>query len=193
MQSHRIELSLDSPVIPAPAPRIGSVQALGLSDVLRTELQPCQLAGLLDELDELRKPLLESFGAARRAYEELVSLYNGESLGTVNAAESNLESAAYSLRILAAMRSAIPSTTPRDPFALVGPATMVSSLIEGATRNVVDSTAELLRSSKLPNFETDRKLRELAIAAQAWIETYIDCRAIEMYSFDPDYHAPPGL
>jgi hypothetical protein len=192
MQLHRIELSLNSPVIPTPPPSIGSVQALGLSDFLRAELQPCQLAGLIDELDELRKPLLESFGAARRAYEELASRENGDPLGTVNTAESKLESAAYTLRILAAMQSAVPSTRPRDPFVVVGPATMVSSVIEGATRHIVVSTAELLRS-RMPSSETDRKLRELAIAAQAWIETYIDCRAIELYSFDPDCHSPPEL
>ena len=45
MQSHRSELSAERPLRPAPTPAIGSVQALGLSDVLRVELQPCQLAG----------------------------------------------------------------------------------------------------------------------------------------------------
>jgi hypothetical protein len=66
MQSHRIEPSGESPLLPASTPRIGSVQALGLSDVLRAELQPCQLAGVVDELNELRRPLVESFEVARR-------------------------------------------------------------------------------------------------------------------------------
>lgn len=56
------------------------------------------------QLDELRKPLLESFENARRAYEDLASRNNGDSLGTVGASEAKLESAAYTLRILAAMR-----------------------------------------------------------------------------------------
>lgn len=193
MPSHRIELSPDSPVIPPPTPRLGSVHALGLSDVLRAQLQPCQLAGLVDELDELRKPLLESFEDARRAYEDLASRHNGDSLGTVRAAEAKLESAAYTLRILAAMRSDVPSTTPREPFELVGPATMVSTVIEGAARDAIDSAAELLRSSTTPNSAADLKLREFATAAQAWIETCLDCRAIELYSFDPDFHSPPEL
>lgn len=70
---------------------------------------------------------------------------------------------------------------------------MVSTVIEGAARDAVDSAAELLRSSTTPNSVADRKLCELATAARAWIETYIDCRAIELYSFDPDYQSPPKL
>jgi hypothetical protein len=193
MQSHRIELSAERPVAPTSTPRIGSVQALGLSDVLRAELQPCQLAGIVDELDELRGPLVETFEAARRGWEQVASRNGGEPLGAAAAAESTLESAVYSLRVLSGIRSELPSATPREPFALVGPATMVSMLITGAARNVADTLAELLRSSTRPNSAMDGKLRELAIAAQAWVETYIDCRSIEWYSFDPDFELPPEL
>jgi len=193
MQSHRIEASAQRPLRPAPSPTIGSVQALGLSDVLRAELQPCQLAGIVDELDELRGPLLELLEVARRGWEELASRNGGDPLGAAAAAEAKLESAAYSLRVLSAIRSELPSTTPDEPFAVVGPATMVSTLIVGAARNVADTLAESLRSSARPSSATDSALQQLAIAAQAWVETYIDCRSIEWYCFDPDFELPPEL
>jgi hypothetical protein len=53
--------------LPSPPPRIGSVHAMGLSDVLRLELQPCQLAGFADELGELRGSLGETYETARGA------------------------------------------------------------------------------------------------------------------------------
>jgi hypothetical protein len=193
MQSHRIEPSGESPLLPAPTPRIGSVQALGLSDVLRAELQPCQLDGIVDELDELRGPLVESFEVARRGWEELAPRNGRGPRGDASTAEAELESAAYRLRVHSAIRSALPSTTPTEPFAIVGPATMVSILIVGAARNVADTLAEFLRSSTGPNTAMHGKLRELAIAAHAWVETYIDCRSIEWYSFDRDFELPPEL
>jgi acetyl-CoA carboxylase carboxyltransferase component len=95
--------------------------------------------------------------------------------------------------VLAAIRAELPSTTPDEPFAVVGPATMVSTLIAGAARDAADTLAESLRSSARPSPATHSTLRELAIAARAWVETYIDCRSLEWYCFDADFELPPEL
>ena len=71
MQSHRSEPFPTAPLRPSEAPEVASVQALGLSDVLRVELQPCQLAGLIEEVDERRGPLRETFERARDRWEAL--------------------------------------------------------------------------------------------------------------------------
>jgi hypothetical protein len=64
MQAQGIDLLATEILTPSPPPQIGSVQALGLSDVLQVELQPCQVAGFADELAELRGPLVEAYETA---------------------------------------------------------------------------------------------------------------------------------
>jgi hypothetical protein len=189
MHSHRIELFPTAPLRPSEAPEVASVQALGLSDVLRVELQPCQLAGLIDEVDERRGPLRETFENARARWEAL-SRDNGiVSPSAASDAEAQLSSAAYALRVLAAIRSQIPIHRADQPFALVGPAITISEIITAAARNTVDELAELLRAetSRTPHAERYKKLRELTSAAQAWVETYVECHAVEWYRFDPEW------
>jgi hypothetical protein len=189
MQPHRSELFPTARLRPNAAPEVASVQALGLSDVLRVELQPCQLAGLIDELDERRGPLHETFEHARDRW-EVLSRDNGVvSPRTASVAESQLEGVAYALRVLAAIRSQIPAPRPDEPFAIVGPAITVSEIIVAAARNAADELGELLRapSSATAHADTSKKLRELATTAQAWVETYADCHAVEWYRFDPEW------
>jgi hypothetical protein len=179
---------------PAPPPRIASVQALGLSDALRVELQPSQRAGLVDELRRQQRPTAVAFESARDRWEALSSRKAGDALGQAAVAEAQLDSKAYALRVLAAIGSQVPVGASDEPFAIVGPATTVSSIIEGAARDAADRLGEFLRSPSRPNAETWGKLRELDVAAHAWVETYIACQAVEWYSFDSDCdHVPlPG-
>jgi hypothetical protein len=189
MQSHRSELFSTAPFSPSEAPEVASVQALGLSDVLRVELQPCQLAGLIDEVDERRRPLHETFEHARDGWEALSRDNGVVSPRDASIAEAQLESAAYALRVLAAIRSQIPLHSEARPFAIVGPATTISEIITAAARNTVDALGELLRAptASMPRDHGYKKLRALAKTAQAWVETYIDCHAVEWYRFDPEW------
>ena len=146
MQSHRSGLFAMAPLRPSEAPEVASVQALGLSDVLRVELQPCQLAGLIDEVDERRGPLRETFEHAHDRWEAL-SRDNGPVLPSVAFdAEAQLSSAAYALRVLSAIRLQIPAHPTDHPVAIVGPATTVSEIITAAARNAVYELGELLRA-----------------------------------------------
>jgi hypothetical protein len=157
-------------------------------------LQPCQRVGLIDELEELNGPMREAFDAARDRWKDLLSLKAGEPLHEATLAEATLESKAYALRVVAAIQSQVPAGVTEEPFEIVGPATMVSNLIEGAVRNAADRLGESLRSPSRPNAQTRGRLRELAVAVCAWVETYVDCQAVEWYSFDPNWdHVPsPG-
>lgn len=189
MQSHRSGLFPTAPLRPSEAPEVASVQALGLSDVLRVELQPCQLAGLIDEVDERRGPLMRR-SSVRAIVGTLCQRDNRPVLASVAFdAEAQLSSAAYALRVLPAIRSQIPAHPTDHPLAIVGPATTVSEIITAAARNAVYELGELLRAgrSSSPQAQRYMKLRELTSAAQAWVETYIDCHAVEWYRFDPDW------
>jgi hypothetical protein len=193
MQSHPSDLSALSTLRPAPTPPPGTVRALGLSDALRVEFQPCQRSGLLDELDALREPLVEAFESARASWEAVSSPENGGSPRQARVAEEKFESKAYALRVHAAIRSQVPGAVNDEAFAIVGPASTISTLVEGAARHAADRLGEFLRAPRRDE-KTRRRLREHGVAALAWIETYIDCQAIEFYSFDAAWdHVPsPG-
>jgi hypothetical protein len=189
MQSHRSELSPTPPLAPSPAPAAASVQALGLSDVLRVEFRPCQMAGLMDEVDERHGPLRETFERARDRWEAVSRGKGAKPRRGIPTEEVRLSNAAYSLRVLAAIRAQIPSAHSARAFAIIGPATTVSEIISAATRNAADDLADALRDRDASGASTDRYkvLRELTAIAQAWVETYIDCDAVEWYRFDPDW------
>lgn len=187
MQTHRSDLPAAAILRPSPPPRIGSVQALGLSDALRVELQACQLADFVDELDELRGPLGEAYECARRRWLELSVYETGTPGPALSAAEEKLGAAAYALRVNAAIRAQIPEATNGESIVVVGPATTVSTLISAATRNAADRVAELLRDSARLGPELHTALGRDAAALQAWIETYVDCYVIEWYLFDPNW------
>ena len=67
---------------------------------------------------------------------------------------------------------------------MVGPASMISQFIVGAARNAVDDLAERVRTP-VRCCEDEVRLRAALAASNAWLETYIDCEAIEWYTFDP--------
>ncbi len=127
MQAHRSDLPAAEFLRPSPPPRIGSVQALGLSDALRVELQTCQLADFVDELDELQGSLGEAYECARRRWFELSREETGTPEPTLTAAEEQLGAAAYALRVSVAIRSQIPEVPNDECIVVVGPATTVST------------------------------------------------------------------
>jgi hypothetical protein len=185
MQAQGIDLPATEILTPSHPPRIGSVQALGLSDVLQVELQPGQVVGFADELAELRGPLVEAYESALERW--LTSSHFGSGGREPGGAEEKLSAAAYALRLHAAMTSQMPQTPTDEPLVVVGPATAMSEIIDGAARSAADEVAGLLRQSPVPPAELPAVLRDRAAVLAAWIETYIDREAVESYRFDPNW------
>lgn len=187
MQAHRSDLPATAILNPGPVPRVGTVQALGLSDALCVELRNCQLADFVNELDELQGPLSETYECARRHWLELSRGETSPPPPEASAAEEKLWTAAYAIRVLAAIRFQVPQTPGDERTVVVGPATVVSSIIEGATRHAADELGELLRESPKLGVELQTAIRHRAAALQAWVETYVDCQAVGWYLFDPNW------
>jgi hypothetical protein len=185
MQAQGSDLPAAEILTPTPPPPIGSVQALGLSDVLRVELKPCQVAGFADELAEMRGPLGEAYESARE--HRLTTSRFSASGSVLVGAEEKLSAAAYALRVHAAMTSQMPLTPIDEPLVVVGPATAISEIIDGAARNAADEVAGLMRRSPTRPVELPAMLRDRAAVLAAWIETYIDCHVVEWYRFDPNW------
>lgn len=140
-----------------------TVSGLGVCDALRVELASVQLRWLADELDEMRGPLEEALLRAR-------------------ADESPDEAAAheYELRLLRMMRAQLADDR---TTVFVGPTGMVDEAVRGALRNVVGALAELVGER---DFADGERLRETAAAAEAWVRTFVDLRAVVAFNFDPE-------
>ena len=190
MQSHRSDLPASTTLGWTPVPGIGSVRALGLSDALSVELQPSQVQGLIDELDELRRPLTEEFEEARDRWETAGSTSLDSGSGSVRTEEENMSRAGYALRALGAIRSQLPQHSGGEPVIVVGPSTTISAAISGAAISATLDLAEVLQKPHRGR-EAMNELHELAVAALAWVETYLDCYAVEWYSFDPHWDYVP--
>ena len=149
----------------------GSVRGLGVCDVLRVELDPLQRA-LIDGRLAAHVETLE----ARRATLE-TDVGNGvtcEELGDV----------AHELRVLARIREALPGCL-HAPFALVGPAGLVSALIAACLAEAVACLERRLADRPATAASSLALEPELRVAG-AWIATALDCAAVEGFCFEPE-------
>jgi hypothetical protein len=187
MQAHGTALQAAARFEPAPAPSVGTVVGLGVTDALRIELQPCQIEGLVSELEELAGPLAEAYEHARGRWLEISRLGDRAWPPSVADAEHDLSAAAYVLRALSALRTQAPSTAPTTSVALVGPTELLTTIVVGAAQHAAATLVQMLDESDRPAPDGIERLRRLGAAARAWAETYADCRTVEWFSFDPNW------
>jgi hypothetical protein len=153
--------------------------------VLRVELAPCQIAAAIEELEEWRGPLSETFEPARTRWDDLA---DKESPGSLDhSMEQEVSRSAYALRVLGMLRAQLPTVDHDEPVVVVGPASMVSHFIAGAARSAVDDLADLVRTPVRNRAQGEAKLRAALVAASAWLDTYMECEALEWFTFDPPY------
>jgi hypothetical protein len=160
------------------------VQGLGLCDALRVELDPCQIAGAIDEIEARRGPLHEAFQDARARWDAVADWERERGDPTL---EHELSSTAYALRILTKLRGQLPTAAHESPVALVGPASTVSEIVAAAARSVVDDLAELIRDSPRSDERAQTRIRDATAAVAAWVQTYLDCESLEWFNFDSDW------
>lgn len=159
-----------------------SVQGLGLCDALRIHLLPCQIAGAIEELEARRGPL--TFEHARTRWDDLADRDGGPAAASV---EEELSRSAYALRVLAKLRAQLPTAAHEAPVWIVGPGSTMTSLVATAVVSAVEDPAELVRVSPRTDLQAQSKLRDATTAVAAWVETYVECEALEWFNFDPDW------
>jgi hypothetical protein len=209
-------------------PPVGSVRGLGYVDVLRIELPPAQLPWLVDLIDELRTSIETDTGFWRARTSTASDEPDGPS--DTREAEKELERLAYKLEVLEMIRrqlpavgegAADPTASPWDepcddappepdlaeaPLVVVGPAPVMTQLIEGAAINIAETLGSWLQG---PTYGVDvpptgasrpsgasnpgltpaiaEKLRATAAAARTYINIYVDLMLQQGYKFDPNY------
>jgi hypothetical protein len=140
-----------------------TVSGLGVCDALRLELTPVQLPWLADELDEMRGPLEEALLRAR-----------------ADEAADDAAAHEYELRLLRMMRAQLVDDR---STVFVGPTGLVDEAVRGAMRNVVGALSELVHDRGAADGD---RLLETAAAANAWVRTFVDLRAVVAFNFDPE-------
>ena len=158
------------------------VRGLGLTDVLSVELEPCQVGGMIEELDERQGPLHEAFDVARRRWDALSEAERDRPHG--RELEESMSDAAYLLEVSRKLRSQLPAPADQTGGTLVGPASLVSSLIRGGARNGVAELAEVLQDPCGADEQTQRRLLAVAKCVVAWIDTYVECEALIWFRLD---------
>jgi len=163
---------------PVPSSRVGG---LGVCDVLRIEFAPTQLLWLIDQLEEMRSPL-------EREFERLLARPRDPQ---DDETARELEAARYKLRLLRMIRAEVPAADHADAVVVVGPSEMLLDVVRGAMRRAVDDLGTLAHGVYSEPSELSR-LRDIASAVRAWVETLVECEAVEGFRFDPDADPPPG-
>jgi hypothetical protein len=144
--------------LPSPA----RAQGLGICDAVRITFEPSQVAGLIDELDELRGPL-EQERSRERSADEID----------------------YQLACLRAMRAQLPPAEAPAAGVLVGPADLIAQVVRGAAAEAAERLARLI--ARVPGDAA--AVPGAADAAAAWVETWLACRLLEGFEFEPRAYA----
>ena len=210
-------------------PPVGGVHGLGLVDVLRVELRPAQQPWLVDEIEALRCSCETDIAFLRERSDGSPDTpkHDGRE---ARETERQLDYLAYKLQVLAMIREQLPVgseaaavavasvwESPPDhprtkpeaagaPVAVVGPAAVITQLIEGAARSIAEALATTLGGpdpgaataasggrrppgSMLPGITPAiaERLRAIVAAAQAYTDIYVDLMLQQDYRFDPDH------
>jgi hypothetical protein len=167
------------------APISARVQGLGSCDVLRIQLEPCQIAGMIDELEERRGPLHKAFEHARARWD---SLEDWQREGRqADDAETDLAEAAYALWLFGAIRAQLPAVDHDERVALLGPASIIAELVASVARNAVEDLGEQVRQPLGSDEVAQTRLRDVAARAAEWVQTYAECSALVWFRFDEDW------
>lgn len=158
----------------------GTVRGLGVSDALRLELEPLQLA-----------PLRDAVSAMARALElELERCAEVPATSDPRALEAQA-SAEYELRLAVMLRDRLAAGEHQRPIAIVAPTAMAVQLVTRCARDATAALAALVAVEGPGAADAHAELELRVAAAAAWVCTLLDCRVIEAFRFDPA--ADPGL
>jgi hypothetical protein len=172
---------------PAPASWIQRAQGLGVSDVLRIELDPRQVPWLLEALGALRDVFERELAWEIGALEAISPQDRRWETPQTVRAQADVDARTYQLHALAVIRRQLADSPRGEPVRVFGPSRLISELVGGATQNVVGVLGDLLDGAPRDDTAALEKLVDAAEAARAWVETWVACQRVEWFSFDPDF------
>lgn len=158
----------------APPPPVDRACGVGLCDVLRIELDACQIESLRDEIDELKRVLDEAMVAAAERGDD-----------------DGLNRCRYDREVLDMVAGQLAGGHGGERVVVVGPAAMLSELVGGAARDAGERLVDHLAERRPRDGTSAEALVAAAELAAAWARTYAAVNAVETYSFDPAVDPAP--
>jgi hypothetical protein len=147
----------------------GRVEALGVADALRLVLEPQQFSWLLEEINELRIALVDA------RHPQL-----GGRTSPLVAPSRDIE---HDLRVLSRLRrEIIVALAAHDMCAVWAPAPLMSELVRGTARNLVDQLHAVVHEHPSRVADRSAELEDLLSATGAWTRTYMALLEIEWFS-----------
>jgi hypothetical protein len=151
----------------------GTVRGLGVTDALLLELEAVQLPWLIDEVDELCSVYEDELRHAADPCPNQAKSVDTEAL----------DLARHRLHTLRMMRAQLPARDHRGRMTFVGPTPLVLDIVSGTMRNVVAALSELTHGRSTSEPEWRLHVHDTSAAASAWVRTFLDCRAVEFFTF----------
>jgi hypothetical protein len=185
MQSHRTAGS--EPVKSSQAgPWTGRVLGLGVTDLLRVELERAQIPSLFEQL-AVKRAVCEAVVAREEAHWEAIPEFQRESRPSrVIEAARDLDASRFDLQALDVIRTQVRDGERQPVTTIVGPSRIVAELVRETTRRVAETLNELLEQGPRGDAEAGARLVRVAAAAKAWVETYVECEAVVWSKFEID-------
>jgi hypothetical protein len=187
MQSHRTAGS--EPVkSPQADPWTGRVLGLGVTDLLRVELEPAQVPSLVEQLAVLRGVCESAVVGDEARWEAIPEFQKELRPASVVEVAKDLDASRFDLRALDIIRSQLGGGDGEDPRAttIIGPSRIIAELVRETTRRVVMSLDELLEEPPRGDADARARLVRVVAAAKAWVETYVECEAVVWSRFEID-------
>lgn len=88
------------------------------------------------------------------------------------------------------MRAQLPEAERDGGVSFAGPPELVVDLVRGTVRNVVAAFGEFVHGKAAGDPAWHGHVRVMNDAATAWIQTFLDCEAVVLFSFDPEATGP---
>jgi hypothetical protein len=120
----------------------------------------------------------------RERREEALALQPAANGASEPAHDALVDEREYELRLLGMMRERFPCSRHAVVTTLVGPSGLVKEAVRGTMRRVIAALSDL--AAERPTHDTDEQLRELSSAAEMWIRSHLDCKAVSGFNFDTE-------
>ena len=187
MQSHRTAGS--GPVKSSPTgPWTGRVLGLGVTDLLRVELEPAQIPSLVEQLAVTRGVCESAVVRDEARWEESPAFQKEIRPASVVEVAKDLDASRFDLRALDVIRRQLRGGDGGEPSVttIIGPSRIVAELVRETARRVAVSLNDLLEKPPRGDVDAQANLERAAVAAKAWVETYVECEAVVWSRFEID-------
>ena len=165
----------------------GKVLGLGVTDLLRVELEPVQVPAFVEQLAVTRRVCADEVARDEVRWEAMPEWQRVSRPPRVVEAGKDLDASRFNLRALDVIGSQLrPDGDDLAIKTIIGPSRIVSELVRETAQRVVLALNERLEERPRGDAAARERLLQTAVAASAWVETFVDCEAIEWFRFAID-------